>query len=340
MGVVSSKMRRGKRFNEKLWAALLALLFGLFLMDSCKPKRYSDMYIEDNRFGTPKIYRDTLASDKKKVDSVKKYKRNVFFGIKSKKAFTKQVKGKNVTYELFFVLKKPQPPQPYVKDIYWLDKKKRVIRVGPIPEKEAQNARILHGPYRKVLNRRTILEGVFYLGARHGRWAEYLPGDDMILTEKTKWYKGYPKDSEISYWDVEKTQIKEAKPIINGELHGEYARYSQKGVLLESGVFQHGVKIGIWREYFEERRRSKRSIQYANTAFETDFKPYVISEFDVAGNLIYDKETEDKNRQAKKPFKEAPIPPIARPADTVKTAFKRVGLLKADSLRRSDTKGK
>jgi hypothetical protein len=307
---------------------LLAMVLGL----GCKPRRYSDLPAEEIGLNTPTIYRDSLASDKRK-ETVKKPKRRVYYGIKTKKAFTKSVKGRNV-------LKKPQPPQPFVKDIYWLDRKRKIVRLGPIPEKEAKYAAILHGPYKKVLNRRTIAEGVFYLGAKHARWEEYLQGEDAILLEKTKWYKGYPKESIITYYDIEQTKIKEAKPIINGEFHGDYARFAASGALLEAGRFEHGVKIGQWREYFEERRRTKRVIQYAQNAFEKKFVPYVISEFDVTGALTYDKDQEDKLKAAKKPFKEAPIAPIARPSDTVKTSFKTFRLAKTDSSGRANPQGK
>ncbi|MDX1628534.1 MAG: hypothetical protein R3345_07530, partial [Fulvivirga sp.] len=49
----------------------------------------------------------------------KKRKKNVFYGLKTKKRFSKEGYGDKVTYELFHVLKEHVEPDPYVRDIYW-----------------------------------------------------------------------------------------------------------------------------------------------------------------------------------------------------------------------------
>jgi len=323
---------------QKASKILVIVLVGMLAMYACKPRRYSDLTYDEAAFDTPKIYKDTLASDKKKV-TVKKPKRRVYYGIKTKKAFTKSVKGRNVTYELFYVLKKPLPPEPFITNIFWYHTKKKVVLNGPIPEKEAKFAKLLHGPYKKVLNRRTILEGVYYLGAKHARWEEYLPGDEEILVDKLKWYKGYSKEAEITYYDVEKKRIKEVKPYINDLMHGEYYLYAPNGSLLMGGRLEHGLKVGIWREFFDTRRKTKRVIQYGKDGFDYEFKPYISTEFDLNGVVIYDYLEEEKNKRNGKPFKEAPIPPLSRPSDTIKSIFKKP-LLKSDSLRRPNPQGK
>jgi antitoxin component YwqK of YwqJK toxin-antitoxin module len=232
----------------------------------------------------------------------------MFYGIKTRKAYTRVKKGKNYTYELFYVLKKPQDPMPYVKDIYWFHRKKRKIFVGPIPEKEKEHAKILHGPYLKQINRDIVEEGIFYLGAKHGRWMYEKPvGEESILQDKQKFYKGFPKESEVAYYDVEKTKLKEVLPIEDGQYHGNYVRYYESGVLAEEGKYEYGVKIGMWVEYYDSQKKIiKKQTQYAKSWEVSDFEPYVVREYNDKGRVTYDKATEDKKKaaeEAKKPAK-------------------------------------
>src|SRR6188508_1009603 len=48
----------------------------------------------------------------------KKVKKRVYYGLKTKKGFTKKGEGDRVTYELLYYLKEPQMPQTFVRDIY------------------------------------------------------------------------------------------------------------------------------------------------------------------------------------------------------------------------------
>jgi antitoxin component YwqK of YwqJK toxin-antitoxin module len=319
--------------SGQFFLVVIAIL-GVF--GSCRPRRYSDLPSDEKNFSTPVIYRDTLASDKRKV-TVKKPGRRVFYGYKTRKAFTKTVKGRNVTYELFYVLKKPIPLDPYIRDIYWQHRKKRVILMGPIPEKDKPYARILHGPYKKILNRKTIVEGIFYLGAKHGRWEEYAPGDEQLLVEKKKWYKGFPKEAEISFYDVDKTKIKEVRPWDHGVLNGEYFFYSAAGVLLENGKYEYGRRIGIWKEYFEAGRKLKRSLQYAQNGFDKAFVPFVLNEYDITGVMTYDQYSEEKNKRERKAFKAPSAPPPPAVPDFNPPA---PDSLKTDSLAGAEPKAK
>ena len=79
----------------------------------------------------------------------KKRKKNVFYGIKTKKGFTRTGFGDDVVIELFYYLKVYEAPDPYVRDIYWYDfKKRKIANSRKINEKYAG---ILHGPYLKML---------------------------------------------------------------------------------------------------------------------------------------------------------------------------------------------
>jgi antitoxin component YwqK of YwqJK toxin-antitoxin module len=263
---------------------------------ACQQKRYYDYIMDDNGTDKPVIYKDTLASDKRK-ERVKKPKRKTFYGIKTRKAYTKTVKGRNVTYELFYILKKPQPPQPFVKDIYWFHTKRRQVIVGAIPEKEKRYAKIMHGPYRKVLNKQTVEEGIFYLGAKHGRWEKYETGEQEILADKLKYYKGHSKEALITYYDLEKTKIKEVIPVINGKKEGEYLFFTPAGVLIETGKYENDIKVGQWKEFFEQKGRIKKIWQHAPDGFATSFVGYLMYEYDFNGIMTYSKEEEDKKKK-------------------------------------------
>ena len=82
-------------------------------------------------------------SDKKK----KKVKKKVYYGIKTKKAFTRKGQGDRVTYELFYVLKTPEKPQTFVRDIYWYDYTRHEIR--KTTTFDPSKGILLHGPYEK-----------------------------------------------------------------------------------------------------------------------------------------------------------------------------------------------
>lgn len=242
----------------------------------------------------PLIYEDTLASDKRK-EKEKKIPKKTFWGIKTKKAFTKVVSGKKKTYEIFYVLKKPQEPDPYIRDIYWFNTKKRKIIMGPIPPKEKQFAKILHGPYYKTVNRNTVETGQFYVGAKTGRWESLTATEEELLTNKLKYYKGWPKDAKVSYFDAEKTKVEEVIPMENGEMHGEYFKFYPSGQIAENGKYEFGKKVGVWREYFPDKKKLKLETQYPPDAF-TDAEPYKVREYDAKGAVLYDKATEDKKK--------------------------------------------
>lgn len=251
---------------------------------------------------SPKIYKDTLDSEKnKQTKKPPKPKKNVFFGIKAKKAYTKIAKRKQLTLELFYVLKVPKDPDPYIRDVFWFHTKKKKIYVGPIPEKELPFAKLMHGPYKKVHNKQTIEEGNFYVGTKHGRWVKNQFGPDEFLTDKQRFYKGYPADGEIVYYDVDhKTKVKEIIPYLRKEKHGEYFRFDEKGKLVENGLYEYDVKVGVWREYYSDiRRKIKRQTKYADNAFVKDFKPYVLTEHDLNGVVTYDYEEEQKKKAQK-----------------------------------------
>ena len=66
--------------------------------------------------------------EKKDKKKKKKHKKNVYFGLKTKKGFTKKGAGENAVLELFRYMKNYEEPNPYVRDVYWYDTKRKQIR--------------------------------------------------------------------------------------------------------------------------------------------------------------------------------------------------------------------
>jgi hypothetical protein len=262
-------------------------------------ERIKSRTLDDGEDARPLIFVDSAASDKREVRK-KKVKKRMFYGVMTKKAFIKKAVGRKVSLEQFYYLKKVQEVQPYVKDIYWFHTRKLKIFVGAINPKDKAFAKILHGPYRKMVDGKVEEEGIYYFGSRHGRWMYEKPqGEEMILVDKEKFYKGFPKESQFSYYDTDKKKIKEVVPLKNGDKHGEYCLFSEQGNLVSEGEFEFNFKIGKWTEYFDtNKRKMKRQLQYAKTWLEKDFKPYTLVLYDEKGKVVYDKATEDKKKPA------------------------------------------
>lgn len=219
----------------------------------------------------------------------KKRKKNVFYGVKTKKGFTRTGFGQDVVIELFYYLKVYEDPDEYVRDIFWYDFKKRKISKSRRIDKKY--AGILHGPYVKMLGDQILEEGIFFKGTKHGRWMRYNKYD--ILQDKKKWYKGWPKEAKIAYYkDTNPKRMKEIIPIHYGEKEGDYYAFHKGGRIAVIGEYKHDHKVGLWREYYNQQNRRKREIQYPEKPFDKDFVPYISKEWDIRGNVIYDREKE------------------------------------------------
>jgi antitoxin component YwqK of YwqJK toxin-antitoxin module len=255
----------------------------------------SQIYGQDNSFlfnsETTPLTIDLEAEDEDKPEpKKKKRKKNVYYDLKTKKGFVKTGFGNDVVIEVFNFLKEYEDPDPYVRDIYWLDLKKGVLKKSASVDKA--NAGILHGPYRKMIGNQILEEGIFYKGTKHGRWMTYNKND--FLMNKQKYYKGWPKESLVSYYDKERKKLKEVVPIEYGRMEGNYYYFHDNGELAVKGEFKRGEKVGVWSEYYKYRRKRKREIQYKKDPYEKNFIPYIVTEWDEKGDLIYDRESETK----------------------------------------------
>ena len=223
---------------------------------------------------------DVVAEVKKKK---KKVKRRVFFGQKTKKIFIKTGFRNKIVYETFYVLKKFVPPPEYTRNYYCLDTKKRKI-VNSVKAKR-KRYKVLHGPYKKMLGDQILEEGWFYFGMKHKRWVKLNRHD--ILQTKQYWWKGWPQESLLLYYDFEKIKLKEVIPVHYGEKEGRYWVFHQNGNIAATGVYKHDYKVGIWKEYYPNRRL-KRSVIYSNDPFDFKSKPYIDYEWNKDGAVIYD----------------------------------------------------
>ncbi len=214
----------------------------------------------------------------------KKRKKNVFYGIKTKKGYTKTGYGENTTVEIFHYLKEWVEPDPYVPEVYWYDfRRKRIRSTGTIDKKYG---RILHGPYTKIRGDQLLEERIYFIGAKHGRWVKIDKND--VLIDKKKYYKGWPKESMVKYYDDGRKKLKEVVPVVYGEVEGEYYLFHKNGEIAVKGQFKYGEKIGKWTEYYDIQRRAKKQIQYKSDPYINNFQSHVLKEWNKRGQIIYE----------------------------------------------------
>lgn len=240
---------------------------------------------QDERFTIDTPVTLDFEKEEEPVDTKKKKKpkKRVYYGLKTRKGFTRKGYGERVTYELFFYLKKPQKPQTFVRDIYWYDYIRKEIRKTSTfdPSKGV----LLHGPYKKTMGNVLLEEGIYYKGTRHGRWLLY--DRDSVLRDKTKYFRGWPKESLVSYYDPnERTKMKEITPIEYGEKEGYYYRFYEDGKMAVTGEYRWDQKVGDWTEYYPNNKR-KKIIAYSKEPFDTEVKPYIKMEWNEKGKEIY-----------------------------------------------------
>ncbi|MFL5730436.1 MAG: toxin-antitoxin system YwqK family antitoxin [Cytophagaceae bacterium] len=262
-----------------------------------------------------KTFIDSVAE--KNSQKKKKIKKKVFYGMKTRKGFTKKGVGKKTTIEMFYTLKKWQDPNPYIKEIYVFDmKKQQVLMVESIDPKKKAQYLMMHGPYKKMQGDKILEEGIFYVGTKHGRWELY--DKDFTLLDKTKYYKGWPKESKLSFYDGAQTKLKEVVPYEFNKKNGDYYQFKENGDILIEGQYKDDLKAGTWTEYWPNNKLRKKETHYPKNPLHDDTAPFVFREWDEKGNLIMEngKKVEIKpkvNPKGKAPIKKAPSkPPVKK----------------------------
>lgn len=226
---------------------------------------------------------DFLKEEEPVAPKKKKVKKKVFYGVKTKKGFTRKGIGDRTTFELFYYLKKSELPKTFVRDIYYFDYARREVR--RTSKFDPQKGVLLHGPYKKVQNEVILEEGIFYKGTKHGRWMSY--NRDSVLTDKAKYFRGWPKDSEVTYYDpLEKKKVKDITPIEFGEKEGFYYMFHENGLVAVTGEYKWNQRVGNWIEYYPSGKR-KKLITYSKDAFDKELIPFIKTEWNDKGKEIY-----------------------------------------------------
>lgn len=214
----------------------------------------------------------------------KKVKKKVFYGIKTKKGFSRRGVGERTIYETFYFLKKPEKPQTFVRDIYYYNFDRReILRTEKF---DPAKGVLLHGPYEKRQGETVLQKGIFYKGTRHGRWLTY-NRNDSVLTNKEKYYRGWPKESLVSYYDpVERKRMKEMTPLEFGEKEGYYYFFHENGAIAVQGEYKWNERVGDWIEYYPNGKR-KKILAYPKEPFDKSMTPYIKAEWNEKGKEIY-----------------------------------------------------
>ncbi len=259
----------------------------LFLVGNAQDKKNKIFISEDAK---PTLDLNPEEEEEEEEDrKKKKRKKKTFYGYKTKKAFTPPItRGRKTILETFYVLKHFEQPDPYVKEIYYYDvarKKIKTARASKIVN-DPKVMRVLHGPYNRYVNKAAVETGIFYLGARHGRWEMF--NLDSAMVDKQLYYKGWPQESEISYYDLEQTQVKEVVPVKWGDKSGDYVYFNENGSLRITGKYANDIKVGKWRLYHANIQKRHMEIQYAENPYDYDHQPIVLREWDREGKQVYD----------------------------------------------------
>lgn len=244
-----------------------------------KFKDDSKAFIES--LGVKDLGKKIVKTAKKKLQP-----RDEYAGIKTEGKIGSYGSGIRITAEEVNVVKyvEDEALSPYLQEIYIFDPAQS--RVSTIPLKEAKNAQICHGPYKKFINQKLVEEGFFYMGVKDGRWENYGPENE--LENKAYYQRGFLKDSYFYYHDAAKKKIKEVIPRSFGKIRGTYQAFYANGNLKEAGKLDDSVKVGIWREYHDlgSGGRLKKEWKYGADKFDTA-EPILIQERDQQSKIIY-----------------------------------------------------
>lgn len=234
----------------------------------------------------PSLSENVKSKSKKAKKAIEKAKLEIFDGksfekIPIEKRIFKRGSGARIHYQEFFVLKKYQKPNTYLRTFFWYDEKAK--KIVEALSRDTKTNRLLHGPFKEYRGETLVNEGFYYLGAKHGRWVEY--DKDFNLLNKEYYHRGFYEGSEISYFDKDSTKIKEVIPKLYGKTTGSYFLFHEDGTLYVEGKYDDEKKIGKWVEYYKGGIRRKKETQHPNSYFDTSIS-FVLREYDEKGKLI------------------------------------------------------
>ena len=245
---------------------------------------------EDGPMLEPDLF---TATDSVEDDKKKKKPKKVYMGKKYKKGYTKSGRSRKKTVEQFGYLKKHEEPKEYLLEKYYYDvKKKKLFKGAQLPK---DKFKILHGPYKKLVNGIVVEEGYFNVGAKHGRWEKYHINGTLLA--KDYFDNGLPRDAEVSFYDAGRTKLKQVIPWEYGEKTGQYYEFHENGLLSWQGWYEKGKRVGVWTEYYDFRNRRHFQYQYPESCYDEQFEPYVIREYDRNGKIVFELKEPGQRRQ-------------------------------------------
>jgi hypothetical protein len=244
-----------------------------------KFKDDSKAFIES--LGVKELGKKIVKTAKKKV-----LPKDEYAGIKTERKLGNYGSGVRLTVEEVHVVKyvEDEKISPYLLEIYIFDPSQS--RVVSIPMRDAKNAQICHGPFKKYVNQKLIEEGFYYMGVKDGRWENYGPENE--LENKVYYEKGFTAGSVLHYYDAAKQQLQEVIPRFYGKVQGMYYAFYPNGALKVDGRLDDSVRVGRWREYHElgSGGRLKKEWKYGKDKFDS-VEPLLIQERDQQSKIIY-----------------------------------------------------
>lgn len=236
----------------------------------------------------PLLLFDENKEKEEKKEKKKKERKNIWFGIKTRRGYAKrEIRGQEI-YEYFNYTEDSRRLDPYIRDVYWFDTQERSIRTSGY---EAGKGYLLHGPYERTINETVVESGMFYYGTKHKTWMLF--DSNNVLQDKNHYTEGWPKESRISYYESSSRTVEEIIPIQYGLEEGNYFYFYDDKQVAVTGEYQYGEKVGLWTEYWDTGNTKairKREIQYQDEPYTKNFRPYIRAEWDKDGNLVYRKE--------------------------------------------------
>ncbi len=235
----------------------------------------------------PLLLFDESEKKEKKKKEKKKKKKNIYYGQKTKRVRIKTTFRSQTQFQNFFITFEKKIIDPYIRDIFWYDKKDNVVRTKDF---DPSRGYLLHGPFTKSIDETVVEEGNFYFGTRHGTWLTF--DNKNVLLDKLHFYEGWPKDSRVSYYNKTDNQIETLTPMEYDLREGNFFHFYSDGQIAVSGEYHFGEKVGLWTEYWNDKNKviRKREIQYQEQPFTKNFRPFIRAEWDKNGNLVYRKD--------------------------------------------------
>lgn len=233
------------------------------------------------------LFDDSKEKEEKKAKK-KKAKKNIWFGLKTKKGYTRREIRDTQIFEFFNYTDASRNPDPYIRDIYWFDPSERTIKkenylVG--------KGYLLHGPYERVINEEVVEKGMYYYGTKHKTWMLF--DSENVLQDKNHFTEGWPRESRIKYHNRTTNVIEEIIPVQYSLEEGNYYYFYEDSQVAVTGEYEFGEKVGLWTEYWDYNNTKairKREVQYQEQAYTKNFRPYIRAEWDKDGNLVYRKD--------------------------------------------------